>query len=558
MLLFLKKLKPRHINFMKLLGINIFGEEKNQKPISEPEALDGAEERREPLSTIEITYRICTFRELKTAEYLQLIAYELSVPEETVKKDLNNYLRGIKDDVVCFLEYPYIEEYYRDTYYSFYARKHHDYNRHCFRISFFSKGVTDTNFYNVELNDKFLGYVVLRPTPRRIIGYSFLAPYIMSTSEIATCICKRLISVIGRSVEIVGFPFLSHDGEALSCSENSIILIFDYFSRRYNNYSRALPSRISSLASNNSCRYQPSVGFAPEFAEQVFNNLGMTTRLYTRADNAEGKNNSSEKTIIDPSPKGNSANNSSAKFMTDATSEDDYSLSSEEFEKILHIFVESGVPIYASTHEHAFLIIGRENKLFEQGANLVVMDGNSKPYSIVTNITEIKSLIIPMPDTILLDAHLIKPIRFYEEIERGHSGIKMLKENQCNYIHRIFLTTSRSFKKHIVETNINIDDKKAIVCTTMPKFIWVCESIHRNELKKDTFDIQSEAIGVFDATAYPTESNCLLMAKTYQYLIIPRTDNSKLRHKKYRVSDCNYQLPIFNFNLKGIHTNWQG
>lgn len=501
---------------------------------NEPEALDGAEEIRESLSTFEISYKICSFRELLTAENLQLIAHELYVPEERVEQDLNLFLEGIDKDTVCLLEYPYIEEYYRDTYYSFYARKHNDYNRHCFRISFFSQDVTEKNFFNIDiynLSNMFLGYVVLRPTPRRIIGYSFLSPSLTSNSEMAICICKRLISVIGRNLEVVGFPFLSHDGEALSCSESSIILLFDYFSRRYNNYSRVLPSQISPFVSNNSRRYQPSVGLTAEAADQVFNDLGMTTRQYTKVDKAE---------------------------TTDNSTTYEYSLQPEEFESILHIFVESGIPIYASTEEHAFLIIGRENKIFEQKVSLVAMDGNRKPYSIVDNLKDIKSFIVPMPDTILLDAHLINPIKFYEDFNLRYHEIMTLKEDLNNYIHRIFLTTSRSFKKHIVNTDLNEKDKELIVCTTMPKFVWICESIHKDEVGKNPVDVRTEAVTIYDATDYPTECNHLLMAKTNQHLIVPRTDNSKLRNKTYRISECPDLLPIFQYNLKGAHTNWQG
>lgn len=496
----------------------------------EPEALDGAEERTEPLSTIFLTYNFCSFKQLKTATYIHLFAQELCVPEEIVKKNINTYLSGIKDDTVCCIEYPYIEEYYRDTYYSFYARKHSDYNRHCFRISFFTNDVTENNFFNIDLQEKFLGYVVLRPTPRRIMGYSFLSPALLQKSDISICICKRLISVMGRSLEVTGFPFMSHDGEALSCSENSILLVFDYFSRRYNNYARALASQIADYVSNNRYRSQPSIGLTADEAAQVFNYLGMTTRIYKRNDDKSSAN---------------------------TPSNDDFEFQSDIFEKLLRIFVESGIPIYVSTDSHAYLIIGRENKLFEQGAGFVVMDGIKQAYQIIHDLSDIRKFVVPIPDNILLDAHLVDPIKFYKNLETINSEVRMLREN-VEYVHRIFLTTSRSFKKHIVETNMSVEDKTLIACATMPKFVWVSESILKTELNKSTKNISVEALGIYDATDYPTETNHLILAKSKDYLIIPNNDKTKLRRKKHNIFVCSYQLPIFQFNLKGAHTKWKG
>lgn len=92
----------------------------------------------------------------------------------------------------------------------------------------------------------------------------------------------------------------------------------------------------------------------------------------------------------------------------------------------------------------------------------------------------------------------------------------------------------------------------------MPKFVWVCESIEKTELNKDIKDIRVDAIGIYDATDYPTESNHWLLAKTKNLLIVPTTDNSKLRRKKFSIFKCDQRTPTFQLNLKGTHTKWQG
>lgn len=516
------------VKFIRHLFSNAGPGQSNDVEIQNQENID---EHPDHLNSITVKYYFCSFRNFLSADYFSLISQELGVPESRVEEHVRSYFSGVPDETFCCLEYPYVEEYYRDTYYSFYARKHNDYKKNCFRLSFFSNEINEDNFLNVNIGDKFLGYVVLRPTPRRIIGYAFISPRLFPGKQISICICKRLISVMGRSLETTGFPFLSHDGEALSCSENSILLIFDYFSRRYNNYARTLPSKISEYASNNSGRYQPSVGLLPEEANQIFNTLGMTTRMYTRKDK----------------------NPSTANFE----------FAKKDFNRLLQIFVESGIPVYASTAKHSFLVVGRENKLFEQNARFVIMDGNKSPYHIAEDMDEVETFIVPMPDNILSDAQLIKPVEFYKEIENiseikdANPQISML-DDRVRYVHRIFMTTSRSFKKHIIESSLDNNDKMLVVCTSMPKFVWVSESIDKRELSKMENEVMVDALGVYDATDYPADSNHILLAKSKENMILPTEDDSRQRRKKFSIFECRHQLSTFQFNLKGIHTQWQG
>ena len=108
----------------------------------------GHEEYRVPLSVINISFIFCTKEDLFSSAKIQIIAEELNVDPAIVKEDLGRVLDTTISDVLCCIEYPYVEEYYRDSYYSFYSRKHKEYNRNCFRISFFKPVVTEENFYD--------------------------------------------------------------------------------------------------------------------------------------------------------------------------------------------------------------------------------------------------------------------------------------------------------------------------------------------------------------------------------------------------------------------------
>ena len=493
-----------------------------------PEPLEGQESLQSTLPTQTISFVFCEKGDLM-GRHSQMFANELKVPVSQVRLDLERILNGMRDDLTCCIEYPYVDEYYRDTYYSYYARKHISYNRFCFRVSFFSNRITENNFFSVDMREAFYGYIVLRPTPRRIIGYTFLNPSIYRRHNFSICVCEHGISVMGRMLKTTGFPFCGQDGEITSCAETAIVMIFDYFSRRYNKYSRLMPSTvISALADNLAERLQPSRGIDIEQVNTIFCSLGMNTRRIVRASENEPP--------------------------------DDYiSFESERFNKLLHIYIESGFPLYATTESHAFLIVGREDKLFSKRPNLIIMDDNQYPYKYwdSQNENSILSFLVPLPENVLLDADRIDPSSIYDAFPQDYSVVKVMKEGVV-YYHRQFLTTSRSFKKYIVESDISRDSKTILTSVAMPRFIWVCETLEEEGMPEDVRQTNVLSTLVLDATDFPTGDNHLLLIKTQNHIVIPTEDRMGMTEKRYTIVEIQEIMHPFNNNLKGKETLWQG
>lgn len=488
--------------------------------------IDGHEEYRVPLSVINISFIFCTKEELLSSAKIQIIAEELNVDPAIVKEDLGRVLDTTISDFLCCIEYPYVEEYYRDSYYSFYSRKHKEYNRNCFRISFFKPVVTEENFYDIEMGENFLGYVVLRPTPKRIIGYTFLSPRIYLHNNYTICLCKRTISVMGRLLETTGFPFCGQDGEMNQCAENAIVILFDYFSRRYNKYSRVLPSQIADITYNNlSNRNQPSIGLDMDNVGSVIENMYMATRRYVKVPDSD-------------------------------ICREDHKFSQDEFNGLLQIYIESGLPVYASTSTHAFLIVGRENKFFYNGAKVVCMNDNKKPYSFRETTDDIEEFIVPVAENILLNAEQLNPDKTISELNKLFPNICFLSQEH-EYYHRIFLTTSRSYKAYLASSPLTMLNKNLSICTAMPRYIWVCESYKKDELQNEIILNYADLITIVDATDYAYGCNHLLMVKTLDKLIIPTTDRTRLQRKTYSIFDSSEKMKPFMRNLKGLHTSWQ-
>ena len=101
----------------------------------------------QPLSTENITFSFCNINYLQDEAFISLVSDELKVPDDKVGIGIRRMIKDMRQDIICCIEYPYIDVYYRDTYYSFYSKKHCDYSRYCFRISFFSDDVNEHNFY---------------------------------------------------------------------------------------------------------------------------------------------------------------------------------------------------------------------------------------------------------------------------------------------------------------------------------------------------------------------------------------------------------------------------
>jgi len=499
---------------------------KDKRSLVPPSPIDGHEAYREPLPVINISFIFCSFDELFASSNIQLIAEELSVDPAIVKSDLEKILKNTITDLHCCIEYPYVEEYYRDSYYCFYSRKHKEYNRNCFRISFYNKNVTEDNFFEINMSENYLGYIVLRPTPKRVIGYTFLSPRIYQNNEYSICLCKRTISVMGRLLDTTGFPFCGQDGEMNQCAENAIVILFDYFSRRYNKYSRVLPSQIANFVTNSlSNRNQPSIGLDMDTIVSVLETMGMATRRCTKANSEENQQ--------------------------------DHVFSSDEFIRLLQIYIESGLPIYACTATHTFLIVGRENKLFGKGARIVCMNDNDVPYCLRQKIDDIEEFIVPIAENILLDAEQLNPIETLKALHDSFNDLNLLVEGQ-NYYHRFFLTTSRSYKAYLSESDLSKESKLLTICTAMPRYIWVCESYKEQELKEEINQNKIDLITILDATDYAYGCNHLLMVKTDEKIVIPTTDKTRLQRKTYSIIDSKESMKPFMRNLKGNHTSWQG
>lgn len=408
---------------------------------------------------------------------------------ENIRSQLSKILDCIIDDLILFVEYPYVEKYYRDTYYNFYSKKHHDYDRFSFRISFFKKGINEEYFYSISkyktIQENYFGYITLRPTTYSIIGPSFLSPQIFLEQNFVSTTCEKNVLIYGCKLKINGFPYCTQDQEYLTCAEISLLNITEYYAHISSEFSIMLPSLIKEILNNISTeRLSPSRGLTADEISYVLKKLRFSTVIYYHKSYS----------------------------LKDLSSDYDYVFDREEFRACLYTYIESGIPIIYQKNNHYYIVIGRNKTFIENNhrkgffngkkntkiseeeidnfkkmnIDIVVMDDNQPPYQInnydsllCLNDNDEDLFIAPIFPKVHMDAYrLNKLMRFIKDILQNGSSKEFKFSINSEAIQRKFLISCKNFKQHISkQKGLSIKTKKIILFQEMPKYIWVIEYI---------------------------------------------------------------------------------
>lgn len=244
---------------------------------------------------------------------------------------VRSFINPLKRQCNFFVEYPYVDKVYRNSYYNFYSSKLRKYRRNCIRISIFTTKINNEDFRSDKtldtLEKHYRGFFVIRPTLPSPIGRAVISPEALSSNNFLTCTTQYPVTCNGVKLNVSGFPYSSQNTETISCAETSLWSIAEYFGYKYADYKPLLPSKIINILEQHTYeRLLPSRGLDVYRMSYVLKDRGFGTRIYTR----------------------NSFTNFEALFST---------------------YVESGIPIVVAmddrdngtgAHAHALLCVGRE------------------------------------------------------------------------------------------------------------------------------------------------------------------------------------------------------
>ncbi|TAE25547.1 MAG: hypothetical protein EAZ91_18845 [Cytophagales bacterium] len=468
-----------------------------------------------------------------------------------IAEQLEVFIKSMKSRLWVNVESPYVDKVYRDSYYHYYASKLGSYSKDCIRLSFFDVTVSEADFYNPTpeireyLQNHYLGFLVIRPTPQNPIGRNVLSPRAFDIQAVEVCQTAFPTTVNGIKLVAVGFPHSAQDVETVTCSQTTLWAVTEYFSHRYAEYRPILPSTIvEQLKEWLVERNLPAPGLSVEQLSYALKQVGFAPRIYHRDE-------------YDKKP------------TDDMTAEQRTKLQND-FERLLSCYVESGIPVIVAVSDqanngHATVCIGHQqdksstlNKLkldkaahFEElegekmtvrffdldqaPRNFVFIDDNHPPYKSAQLTTptryyakpkapksgragfdgqtgEITAFVVPLYRKVYLDAYEAK---LYVR-RLLVSNLLKLKAN-AEMCLRLFLTSSRSYKDVVVSDELlPADIRQFIIRTSLPKLIWVAE------LTNAKLASHNQVFGVIllDATEADTDDhNALVMAVMPEIII---------------------------------------
>ncbi|MFT3932831.1 MAG: hypothetical protein QM726_04370 [Chitinophagaceae bacterium] len=432
----------------------------------------------------------------------------------------------LKASLYLLVETNYVDKVFRDSYYHYYSSKLSGYRRDCIRISLFDGEIKDADFSDAskhqELQTKYRGFFILRPTPPFINGRSLVSPMALVDTNFMVCLTRYQPTANGLKMSVDGFPHSSQDTETITCAETTLWAIMEYFSYKYIEYKPVLPSKIIQTLSHVSSERQiPSKGLNITQMSFALREFGFGTRIYSREDYGG------------------------------------------QFESLISCYIESGIPLIIAMENnpgpgyigHALLCVGHEKIRDAQvdllpafyftddeirtkaaGKNIIMydMDDLKKQFVFVDDNhavyqkaaldapaahyakdwhgCKISYFIVPLYTKIYLEAFEAKTFIKYFLI----AGPEPL-QNNSEVCLRFFLASSRSFKDKLNKNESFQDDLKGLILETpMPKFIWVAELTTKDLIKQK----KANGLVILDATEANINSNKPLILAAFQGKVI--------------------------------------
>ncbi len=446
-------------------------------------------------------------------------------PELTISKiddKLNEFLTSLKKDIYIIFEFPYVDKSYRDSFYSHYSSRHSDLPRNAVRISLFDTEVKTEDIFEskkiVEIQKSYLGYFVIRPTKSSLLGRNYISPKALQDQDFVSCLCRISTSVFGIPLTVDAFPHSTQDKIVATCAETSIWSIMEYFSNKYSEYSPALTSKITHVI--NETFYQrslPSNGLTALQISSALRAFGFATRVYSKGNEKEVGG--LFRTVSDYVESGipvviavtGDRMGGHALLLTGHTEID---LKKVKLTK----------PIEGIGDKGKIKIFNKELLFFDSAdfeKDFISIDDNKRAYHPLNlkkplshygepkfHMGEIKSVIVPLQNRIYMESKTARELMF-QLIQNPTYGINESEiMNDEPWIFRLFLTSTKSFKKRLRDTQAKLESELAslLLKSHFPRFLWVAEfareSKYRNKEGRNSLYL--------DATGDDTSDSLLL------------------------------------------------
>lgn len=231
---------------------------------------------------------------------VEVYKYEIS----KLKSIIKNSHRCVSDSVLDKCHFDYFEEYFKyigaktivvekeyvdkdflEDYSAYYVRCFSEYDKKCTRLHFFSISFSKKRFNGLlegkdekllkQLNQKYLGFVVVKPLPLTVIGRTCLVSYPHENRRYYPIKRNYLVSLFGIKLVINGLAYQEQDTVVAACATSALWSVFHGTGYLFH-HSIPSPASITKVATENfpvGTRSMPNKGLTIESMAHAIKSL---------------------------------------------------------------------------------------------------------------------------------------------------------------------------------------------------------------------------------------------------------------------------------------------
>ena len=183
------------------------------------------------------------------------------------------------------LEREYIDGDYRAGFARFHYLRHHDTNRRCHRLHFFSPQLNRRHLLHmpIYIAQGYLGFTVIRPLPGFRLGRSLLSSRLMpdlpsGELEFITCKARCRANLAGNELKFDGVPWMEQDTLVSACASAALWVASSYLASKFApEFREYYTPEITDLATRyvvTTGRAMPSIGLTVEQMMYAIREMG--------------------------------------------------------------------------------------------------------------------------------------------------------------------------------------------------------------------------------------------------------------------------------------------
>ena len=364
---------------------------------------------------------------------------------------------GENEGARCFVERDYIDRDYRDEYANFYAQTYRSHLDRCQRLHFLSAA------------GAYIGYVVLRPIPGRLVSRTMVAPPPELRSFIS-CLAEDVASPHGGRFPIQASPFISQDFQYGVCAHAAIWIVAQYFHLRFGLPRLHMSDVVQASRSRpGHHRITPSRGLTASQLSGALDSLGMLPVSYQLTSSESRKD-----------ADGSAGQLNSALDSTGILPVSHQPASHErrkDADEVARCYLNSGIPLILSQGRHAQVLVGYFHD--EEGKRVyIAQDDVRGPYRLLDGLDGADLLLIPSPGRIYLDPSAAQDAALFhfedlmsrEEVAKRFEGI-----DDEDLQLRAYVTEIAAYREGLIGRGVVPDARTWLNLTSGSHWVWIVE-----------------------------------------------------------------------------------